>query len=68
MAYVTTTIELPQLRLGQLLGCWTFSDPVILLAGGYDKLSFAEMAREIHNRAKAVIVLVTQLRRSKKQS
>ena len=40
-----------------IAGLRTFSDPVILLAGGYDKkLSFAEMAREIHNRAKAVIV------------
>lgn len=40
-----------------IAGLRTFSEPVILLAGGYDKkLSFTEMAQEIHARAKSVIV------------
>jgi len=38
-------------------GLRSFSGPVILLAGGYDKkLSFAPLAAEIHARAKAVVV------------
>lgn len=40
-----------------IAGLRTFSEPVILLAGGYDKkLSFRELAAEIHARAKAVVV------------
>ncbi|MGI6150092.1 MAG: UDP-N-acetylmuramoyl-L-alanine--D-glutamate ligase [Firmicutes bacterium] len=38
-------------------GLRTFAEPVILLAGGYDKkLSFSQLAREIHARAKAIVL------------
>jgi UDP-N-acetylmuramoylalanine--D-glutamate ligase len=40
-----------------IAGLKTFPGPVILLAGGYDKrLSFSQLAEEIHARAKAVVL------------
>jgi UDP-N-acetylmuramoylalanine--D-glutamate ligase len=41
-----------------IAGLRSFSQPIILIAGGYDKkLSFRELGKEIHQRTKAVIVL-----------